>query len=545
MPAAVIKKEDDSIKINDFVRRKIVRHFDKTVLPELAAKRLSIIRQEEMSKKKVETIYDVFDLFSKEMQLERPYHLQPLVDILEKGMKTDVESVIHAPPQHGKSTLALVALLLACLTLKNRKHIYVTYNEDQAGDVADSFVRLCRDIGLVPTKRNNVVYLIAVGSKSQRNNNQVRFTSIKGGVTGKTVTGLAIIDDPIKGAEAAKSPTQQKAVWKFYTEELMTRKSKEFSVFCIMTRWDVQDLSGRLIKENKYPYLRLAAICDDPKNDPMERQLGEALWPDNRPIKMLEDQKDLVGDRVFESMYQGNPVIDGDKPFEDLVPTQENPRFSNFMDWVTVYGMDLGYTSKKGSDNSVIVKFKTNKKTGMTYVVDCLYGQELYDVFFERFITTMYDKDPARIIWHCSSLEHGAVTTALKQSHGHAQLIAIKTNESKYNRAVKSNVIDDFNQDKIRLLGTPTKGVSMLMNSLREYVPYGKTSDDFMDALVSGYGVVNHYWRRLVKDGDITINREQRQTELKEKCQTRKRMIERVKQKARGHSAGARKDELF
>jgi predicted phage terminase large subunit-like protein len=78
-----------------------------------------------------------------------------------------------------------------------------------------------------------------------------------------------------------------------------------------MTRWHEDDLGGRLLAAqaaggDKWDVLHLAAICDE-LPDPLERGIGEALWPEWVNLEELERKRAVMGDRDFYALFQGKP----------------------------------------------------------------------------------------------------------------------------------------------------------------------------------------------------------------------------------------------
>ena len=60
--------------------------------------------------------------------------------------------------------------------------------------------------------------------------------------------------------------------------------------------------------------LRLPALCDDPANDPLGRQEGEALWPQRyskNALLKIRDELEISGQgHVWQCLYQQNPSGD-------------------------------------------------------------------------------------------------------------------------------------------------------------------------------------------------------------------------------------------
>ena len=78
---------------------------------------------------------------------------------------------------------------------------------------------------------------------------------VGGGITGKSAH-LAIIDDPLKGDDWARSELIRDGQKDWYSGDLYTRLAPDGVVIICMTRWNVYDLAGWLLKEQL-----LAATC--------------------------------------------------------------------------------------------------------------------------------------------------------------------------------------------------------------------------------------------------------------------------------------------
>jgi hypothetical protein len=119
---------------------------------------------------------------------------------------------------------------------------------------------------------------------------------------------VACVDDPFKGSEDAGSPTQRERVWDWWQSVLLTRLEPQGSVLLVNTRWDDDDLSGRLLKEEPDDWIVIdlpaIALSDD---DPLGRRPGEALWPERYNEDDYARIRKSVGERVWWALYQQQP----------------------------------------------------------------------------------------------------------------------------------------------------------------------------------------------------------------------------------------------
>jgi hypothetical protein len=130
---------------------------------------------------------------------------------------------------------------------------------------------------------------------------------VGGALTGRGAH-VAVVDDPFKGAEDAGSPTQRERVWDWWQSVLLTRLEPQGSVLLVNTRWDDDDLSGRLLKEEPDDWIVIdlpaIALTDD---DPLGRTPGEALWPERYNEDDYARIRKSVGERVWWALYQQQP----------------------------------------------------------------------------------------------------------------------------------------------------------------------------------------------------------------------------------------------
>ena len=161
-----------------------------------------------------------------------------------------------------------------------------------------------------------------------------------------------VIDDPVKNATEALSPTSRQSNWDWWLStvknrlEFKTSGSLEPQRECgvcinIQTRWHEDDLAGRMIRNERCFVLNLPALAfadadpttgvsRDPETgvpDPLNRVPGEALCPDLFTRSKLldirekgDDTEDNPGGMLwFSAMYQGKPTVEGGgilpKPF--------------------------------------------------------------------------------------------------------------------------------------------------------------------------------------------------------------------------------------
>lgn len=178
---------------------------------------------------------------------------------------------------------------------------------------------------------------------------------VGGGLTG-TPVDIAIIDDPVKDANEANSPTYRQRVWDWYNTVLTTRLHNNSKQLFVMTRWHEDDLAGRILKaeQNEWTVLVIPALCEVEHDGGLsQRHIGDALWEDKHSLAKLLKQK-ARAPREFSALYQQHPTIEGG----NIVKRDWFPRISlaefraiHYDEPIHFY-LDTAYGKKKqGQDN--------------------------------------------------------------------------------------------------------------------------------------------------------------------------------------------------
>jgi len=193
----------------------------------------------------------------------------------------------------------------------------------------------------------------------------------RGAGVGGAITGMGmnygIIDDPVKNRKDATSPTVSNAVWQWYTSTFRTRLMGKGSILLTVTRWDENDLAGRLLrlaeenpKADQWTVLRFPAICDGSGGELDKREEGEVLWPERYDLDSLEATRASVTDQDWSSLYQQSPTVVGGSIYKQEFWAENRNRYSihDRRQENTVIGrwffIDTAMKSKDDSDYSVI-----------------------------------------------------------------------------------------------------------------------------------------------------------------------------------------------
>lgn len=268
------------------------------------------------------------DLDSRFLPVETPLsaHHELLVSKLEAMERGEIRrAMIFMPPGSAKSTYASVVFPAWYMGRKKRRNVGVaTYGTDLArkvGRKVRSIIRqpIYRDIFKTSLSADQG----AANEWALENGNEFMGAGILAGWTGNRLDGL-VIDDPVKGREEADSSVIQEKTFAEYNDSLKTRLKPGGWVLLIQTRWNENDLSGKLLPEGwdgeSGPILCRdglvwEVICipaEAGANDPLGRKPGEMLWPEwfgKDPDFWTAARRNA---RTWSALYQQRPApMDG------------------------------------------------------------------------------------------------------------------------------------------------------------------------------------------------------------------------------------------
>jgi len=251
--------------------------------------------------------------------------LDKFVEDVQNGVRPIL--ILGAPPQHGKSEIVSRKFPAYLLSRFGDWHIAAASYSATLADSMSLDVR--RNIAgdrhkiLFPTDDDNKKYTV---------NRNGEFTSpydirgsyisdgVGGGFTGKTAT-IFIIDDPVKNAQEALSPTTKESHWNWHQSTSKTRMQKNSGQIIMATRWAEDDLPGRISAlhkdDGRLTILNFPAI-NLPGETGYNPDLPEgALVPNLHPMEQLLEFKKELSDYWWSAMYQQSPKPIGGNVFKE------------------------------------------------------------------------------------------------------------------------------------------------------------------------------------------------------------------------------------
>lgn len=272
--------------------------------------------QEELARREYQYYFKLVNPKSK-LYPHTKYICEKLQKIIDGEQKF---YVVEMPPQHGKS-LTITKTFASYYLMKNPdKHVMISaYSQDLFTQFAEANRRCFKDWSVrlfnLRTGKDTAKSFNIVGHQGS-----FYATSMLGGASGMPAD-LLIIDDPIKNAEEAASTTIKEKIWDEWNLTFYPRLQKGGSVIVIMTRWQTDDLAGRLLSKMVLPWeeIKLPAIARDipsGETDIIGRSNGDALCPELHSIDELQNHKLDMGSHKFEALYQQSPTIVGGNIFK-------------------------------------------------------------------------------------------------------------------------------------------------------------------------------------------------------------------------------------
>lgn len=272
-----------------------------------------------------------------------PRHLAKVIDAIERARLKPVRICISMPPGHAKSITLQRGVAWWLQNTPADTCGYFGYNDD-IGCRASNIIRgIAREVG-VPFAGANTA-------------NEWRLQGggglVAGGIgtslTGRRITGLMVVDDPIKDRKEADSVTSRQDCWDWFASVVLTRLEGA-SVIVLHTRWHPDDLIGRLEKLGGWEIINIPALCDK-QPDPLDRELGEALWPAQYPVPYLKELERTIGEYEFSALFQGCPRPRGAAVFGP--PHYYNPATFSPTGCTAVIGADPAASMRTKADYSV------------------------------------------------------------------------------------------------------------------------------------------------------------------------------------------------
>ncbi len=413
-----------------------------------------------------------------------PSHFQPFVDRLIHADGGGVRACLGAPIQHGKSTLVKLLIIWYLVNNPKLRIAYFGYGQEFAEANTHDLREMIPSAGI----------RVSDGADTKR---EMRFESGGSLVISSVVLGrgtglpidIAIIDDPFKGPADAYSKIERDKVYEWYRYVIHGRVPTQGSIVVIASRWDADDLSGRLIRDQGYEELLLPAINDN----------GEALcpWgPDPKYPRTLQSLLDLrdgkngrggIGAHAWAALYQGRPV-----PRDTAVFRGSPMLYSAAPNTMRkAIGVDLGFTEHTDHSAAVVL----GDDGHIVHVLEACRWQRRFSSVAGG-IAELASRHPgAEIFTYYSGAELQAIQT-LQDPPYNLDIVAMP---ARYHKAFRAErCADAWSKGKIAVPSVASWDLVWFMSELRNFTGADGDEDDGVDALVAAYDGLEDSGSRLM-----------------------------------------------
>lgn len=308
------------------------------------------------------------------------WHHLVLIDALQRLADRRLNKlVVMMPPRHGKSEL--VSRLFPAWVLgrdPNEQIITSSYSLDLASAMnrdcqriitGEAYKSIFPNTRLSERKepgavRNNSRFDI-LGS-----NGYLISAGVGGGITGAGAT-VGIIDDPVKNAQEADSPTYRNTSWEWYRTTFKTRfEPGAVEVIC-QTRWHEDDLTGRILKASENdPGMEVISFPALAEKQEENRNVMDALWEGKYDRDTLLKKQMEVGSRAWNALYQQRPAPDEGAILKRAWFKYYDPKKFEIKGKRINFYVDTAYTDKETNDPTAAIAYV--KSGADFYVLDCV-----------------------------------------------------------------------------------------------------------------------------------------------------------------------------
>lgn len=230
-------------------------------------------------------------------------HFRAMQDRLDRITAGELRRVyFQVPIRHGKTEHNTIAYAAYRLEQDPRTRILVgSYNQRKAEKFSRDIRRLARARGVVMSAERDTA-----GEWETAAGGGVLAVGAGAGVASVNAD-LILIDDPIGSRDDAESQAKRDQVWDWLTNDILARCEPQTAVVMTMSRWHSDDPAGRLKDQQSARWSMLDLPAEAEPNDPLDRAVGEPLWPEHRGLEWLQEKREELGAYGFASLLQGRP----------------------------------------------------------------------------------------------------------------------------------------------------------------------------------------------------------------------------------------------
>jgi hypothetical protein len=326
---------------------------------------------------------------------DRPDHLAPLLEALDRSMSESVYALVEVAPRHGKTETILAAAARRLRYRPEDQVFYCSYaaslalrKSRRARAMAQRAGVWAGDEKIISKGRSDPASAVSFWQTLEGG-------SFTAGGRGGSFTGegyqMGIFDDPYKNRAEAESPVIQDAVLETWRGTLGNRIEPRGSMFITHQAWNDLDIIATLKAEigsaphgQDWEIISLPAVIDPVYDETTDELIGGTpLWPARWSLQNLARKKYDVKEYNWYSQYTNDRKPRGDQIFGEPARYVE-PTINGA---VVIISCDPGIEDNKMKDSSGIVVGSCYRRPGpyhtvaqpqMELRIDVLHAEDLW-----------------------------------------------------------------------------------------------------------------------------------------------------------------------
>lgn len=342
--------------------------------------------------------------------------------------------MLLVPPRHGKSELAS----------RHFPAYYLGRHPDRqfisasaSGPLAEDFGRDVRNIIASPEYAAIFNTRLAEDSHAKGRWNTAQGGSYYAIGVNAAVMGrgahVFMIDDPFGTMADARSETERRNVWNWYTGTVYNRLEKNGSIVVINHRMHEDDLSGMLLAQQAAGGDRWEVVELKPDMD-----RGIALWPEKYPIEALRRIQRNTNARDWSALYMQAPAPEEGDYFKSdwLRPYDKAPA----RDTMRIYGASDYAVTADGGDYTVHVIVGVDPEYRI-YLLDLMRMQTSSDLWVDAFCDLVLHWKPLGWAEETGQIRAGIGPFLAKRQHERKAYVTREAFPTRGDKAVRAQSI--------------------------------------------------------------------------------------------------------
>jgi predicted phage terminase large subunit-like protein len=316
----------------------------------------------------------------------------------------------------------------------------------------------------------------------------IKAASAGGNVTGfgygvisfEDLPGVGILDDLLADGN---SEAVMNSTFEWVQTQFLTRGLPNNAIISMGTRFHKDDVTGRLLTAapDEWKVLNIPALCVDEETDPLGRHLGESHWKEFFPVSALNLIRKNIGEKDFESLYQGNPTEAAGSIFKHHWIQTYDPSVTKVVYSYVYMTVDTACKDKTKNDYTAMCIWGFNKASQEVHLIDAELERLDFPDLVQK-IKTLIALFKVRAVY----IEGAASGLPLIQTLRKSIKVSIKELIPSKDKVLRANSVAPIVESGHVIINENLANLEDRISELTSF-PYIRT-DDFVDAFV--YGVM-------------------------------------------------------